>query len=57
MAFNHKEGFAFNGYLSKYFPPERDISVKGYASELQKQFPEVVFTETVDRGTTSNLLL
>ena len=53
IAFNHKEGFAFNGYLSKYFPPERDITVKGYASELQKQFPEVIFTETVT-GTVSN---
>ena len=53
VAFNHKEGFAFNGYLSKYFPPERDITVKGYASELQKQFPEVVYTETVT-GSASN---
>lgn len=53
VAYNHKEGFAFNAYLSKYFPPERDITVKGYASELQKQFPEVIFTETVE-GTASN---
>ena len=53
VAFNHKEGFAFNGYLSKYFPPERDITVKGYASELQKQFPEVIFTEILS-GTASN---
>ncbi|HAT65852.1 MAG TPA: hypothetical protein DCS66_14870 [Flavobacteriaceae bacterium] len=52
VEFNHKKGFAFNGYLSKYFPPERDITVKGYANELQKQFPEVTFTETVE-GTPS----
>jgi hypothetical protein len=53
IEFNHKKGFAFNGYLSKYFPPEKDISVKGYASELQKQFPEITFTKTLE-GTTSN---
>ncbi len=52
VEFNHKKGFAFNGYLSKYFPPEKDMTVKGYASELQKQFPEITFTETVE-GTAS----
>ncbi len=45
VEFNHKKGFAFNGYLSKYFPPERDISPKGYVSELNKFYPEVIFTE------------
>lgn len=45
VEFNHKKGFAFNGYLSKYFPPERDISAKGYASELNKLFPDVVYSE------------
>ncbi|MEZ4857438.1 MAG: hypothetical protein R2781_01350 [Flavobacteriaceae bacterium] len=53
VEFNHKKGFAFNGYLSKYFPPESDISVKGYATELQKQFPEVQFSEKIE-GTASN---
>lgn len=53
VEFNHKKGFAFNGYLSKYFPPERDISVKGYAHELNRIFPEVIFTETTG-GTVSN---
>ncbi|MEZ4794628.1 MAG: SH3 domain-containing protein [Flavobacteriaceae bacterium] len=52
VEFNHKTGFAFNGFLSRYFPPERDISVKGYASELQKQFPEVLYSESV-KGTAS----
>ncbi len=47
IEFNHKKGFAFNGYLSKYFPPERNISAKGYASELAELFPEVVYTATV----------
>ncbi|MEM7085877.1 MAG: hypothetical protein AAF489_06830 [Bacteroidota bacterium] len=45
VEFNHKKGFAFNGYLSKYFPPERDISAKGYASELKTYHPTVVYNE------------
>jgi hypothetical protein len=53
IRFNHKEGFAFNGYLSKYFPPERDITVKGYGEELKQLFPEVTYTESVG-GTVSN---
>lgn len=47
VEFNHKSGYAFNGFLSKFFPPELDISVKGYAQELKKLFPEVVYIETV----------
>ena len=47
VEFNHKTGYAFNGYLSKFFPPELDISVKGYAQELEKLFPDVAYTETV----------
>ena len=47
VEFNQKKGFAFNGYLSKFFPPERDIKVKGYAEELQTYFPEVYFIESV----------
>ena len=53
VEFNHKKGFAFNGYLSKYFPPERDITAKGYASELKALFPDVIYTETKG-GTVSN---
>jgi hypothetical protein len=45
IEFNHKKGFAFNGYLSRFFPPEMDISPKGYAQELKKLFPEVIYTE------------
>ena len=47
VEFNQRKGFAFNGYLSKFFPPERDIKVKGYAEELQTFFPEVGYTESV----------
>jgi hypothetical protein len=53
VEFNHKKGFAFNGYLSKFFPPEKDITIKGYANELQEQFPEVTYTKT-SSGTVSN---
>lgn len=55
VEFNHKKGFAFNGYLSKYFPPERDISVKGYASELQALYPEIAY-ERVSAGSKSKPL-
>jgi hypothetical protein len=47
IEFNRKKGFAFNGYLSKFFPPERGVKVKGYAEELQVYFPEVGYTESV----------
>lgn len=52
VAFNHKTGFAFTGYLSKFFPPERDISAKAYAEDLTTIFPKVTFTETTG-GTVS----
>ncbi|MGV6828283.1 MAG: hypothetical protein ACWA45_02660 [Flavobacteriales bacterium] len=47
IEFNHKKGFAFNGFLSRYFPPERDISSKGYALELKEAFPSISFSEKV----------
>ena len=52
IEFNQKKGFAFNGYLSKFFPPERDAKAKGYAEELQAFFPNVVYSESVG-GTAS----
>jgi hypothetical protein len=52
VEFNHKRGYAFNGYLSKFFPPEQDISAKSYVEELQKLFPKVSYTETTG-GTAS----
>lgn len=45
VEFNHKKGFAFNGYLSKYFPPEPGITARAYASELQELFPKVAYAE------------
>lgn len=53
VEFNHKKGFAFNGYLSKYFPPEKKISAKRYSEELIEEFPTVKYTETIE-GTASN---
>jgi hypothetical protein len=47
IEFNHKKGFAFNGYLSKFFPPELDSNAKGYAEELNIFFPKVVYSESV----------
>lgn len=46
VEFNQKKGFAFNGYLSKFFPPERGSKLKGYAEELKLYFPDVSYTES-----------
>lgn len=53
IEFNHKKGFAFNGYLSKYFPPEKGISAKRYSEELITEYPTVKYSETKS-GTASN---
>jgi hypothetical protein len=52
IEFNHKKGFAFNGYLSRFFPPEPDINFEGYASQLKEKFPKVTYEETAG-GTVS----
>jgi hypothetical protein len=46
VEFNQKKGFAFNGYLSKFFPPEIGVKAKGYAEELQTYFPQVGYIES-----------
>lgn len=46
VEFNQKTGYAFNGYLSKFFPPEEDLKAKIYAEDLKGVFPAVSFTET-----------
>lgn len=53
VAFNHKTGFAFNGYLSRFFPPELNITPKGYADELRQFYPDVQYLESVG-GSLSN---
>ncbi len=52
VEYNHKKGFAFNGYLSKFFPPEPESKAKIYAEELQEFFPRVSYSESVG-GTAS----
>jgi hypothetical protein len=53
VEFNNKKGFAFNGFLSKFFPPGEDASAKNYAEELKKDFPKVNYSEATG-GTASN---
>ena len=52
VSFNRKIGYAFNGYLSRFFPPEADMLPKAYANELKKDFAKVTFKESV-QGTAS----
>ncbi len=52
VVFNRKTGYVFNGYLSKYFPPEEDMLPMAYANELKTEFPKVSYNEIVG-GTTS----
>jgi hypothetical protein len=53
VEFNHKTGYAFNGYLSRFFPPEEDMKPKAYADALKEQYPKVSYSETTG-GTASN---
>ncbi len=45
VEYNNKKGFAFNGFLSKFFAPAEDASAKNYAEELKKDFPKVNYSE------------
>lgn len=52
VEYNHEQGFAFNGFLSKFFPPELDASAKSYSEELKKDFSAVNYSEATG-GTAS----
>jgi hypothetical protein len=52
IEYNQKKGFAFNGFLSRYFPPEKGISAKRYVEKLKESFSKVVYSETTG-GTAS----
>lgn len=52
VEYNNKKGFAFNGFLSKFYPPEEDAAAKNYAEELKKDFPKVNYSEATG-GTAS----
>lgn len=45
VEFNNQKGFAFNGFLSKFFPPGENASAKNYAEELKQDFPKVSYSE------------
>jgi hypothetical protein len=52
VAYNDKIGYAFSGYLSELFPPERGANAKMYISDLQNTHPTAVFSALVG-GTAS----
>ncbi|WGF93547.1 SH3 domain-containing protein [Aequorivita marisscotiae] len=52
VEFNNQKGFAFNGFLSKFFPPGENASAEHYAEELKKDFPKVSYSEATG-GTAS----
>ncbi len=52
VEYNNKKGFAFNGFLSKFFPPDIDSSAKGYAESLKNDFPQTKYAESTG-GTAS----
>ena len=57
VEFNNKTGFAFNGFLSKFFPPEKGAKAKMYVEDLQKKnflrhlIPKVLEALLADRAT------
>lgn len=53
VSYNNKTGFAFNGYLSELFPPEKGANAKMYIEDLQNTHPKAAFT-TKTGGTASN---
>lgn len=52
IEYNNKTGFAFNGFMGKFFPPGENTVAKNYAEELKKDFPNVEYSETTG-GTAS----
>ncbi|RDK88398.1 SH3 domain-containing protein [Marinirhabdus gelatinilytica] len=53
VEYNNKTGFAFNGFLSRFFPPERNTNAKMYVEDLKATFPNASYAETTG-GTASN---
>ncbi|GEQ84971.1 hypothetical protein ULMS_04790 [Patiriisocius marinistellae] len=53
VEYNNKTGYAFNGYLSEFFPPEKNAKAEFYIDDLKATHPQATFTETVG-GTASN---
>ncbi len=53
VEYNNKTGFAFNGFLSKFFPPEKGTNAKMYVEDLKATFPTASYAETTG-GTASS---
>lgn len=53
VAYNNKEGYAFNGYLSELFPPEKGMNAKQYIEDLKATHSTTSYFETTG-GTASN---
>jgi len=47
VEFNGQTGFAFNGFMSQFFPPEENASAKSYIEELKKEFPKASYNEVI----------
>src|SRR5690606_27651975 len=52
VEFNSQKGYAFNGFMSKFFPPGINASAKNYSEVLKNDFPKVNYSEATG-GTAS----
>jgi hypothetical protein len=52
VEYNNKTGYAFNGYLSSFFPPEKDSNAKQYIEDLKASHPAATYSKTMG-GTAS----
>ncbi len=53
IEYNNKTGYAFNGYLSSFFPPEKNSNAKQYVEDLKSTHPNATYTK-ITGGTASN---
>lgn len=53
IEYNNKTGYAFNGYLSGFFPPEKNSNAAQYVEDLKTTHPNAAYTKTTG-GTASN---
>jgi len=52
VEYNNKTGYAFNGYLSSFFPPEKDSNAKQYIEDLKASHPTASYSK-ITGGTAS----
>lgn len=53
IEYNNKKGYAFNGYLSSFFPPEKNGVAKQYIEDLKATHPSASYVRETG-GTASN---